>query len=275
MLTEAFVLRAAAGAVLLVLVAAPLGCFVVWRRMAYFGEAMAHSTLLGIALGLALSVPPLPAVIGLVMVLTVLFVLLERRGLLAGDALLGLLAHGALAFGMIAVALIGGVRVDLMGYLFGDMLAIGPADLWVLAALAAGGGGLLVRLWRPLLSATVHADLAAVEGVPVERVRLVFMLLTAVVVAVGMKVVGLLLVVALLIVPAAAARPLARTPDGMAGLAMAAGTVAVLAGLGGSLQWDLPAGPAVVAASILVFVASGVAAALLRRGRAAAGRGVR
>jgi len=262
---ETFVLRALAGGIGLALVAGPLGCFVVWRRMAYFGDAMAHASLLGIALGLLLDIQPMAAVVGLTLLLALLFVRLERQRQLASDTLLGLLAHGALAFGMLAIALLDRVRVDLLSYLFGDMLAIGPADLWAILALAVAGLGALALMWRPLLSATVHEDLAAVEGVATERVRLGFMLLVALVVAIGMKIAGLLLVVSLLIVPAATARRLARTPEQMAGLATAAGCLSVVLGLAGSLAWDLPSGPAVVAAAIVLFALAGLAGAVRSR----------
>jgi len=250
-----FILRAALAGIGVAAVAGPLGSFVVWRRMAYFGDTLAHSALLGIALGLLLGVNLNLAVVVLSLALSLLLVLLEKQRRLASDTLLGILSHSALSLGLVALAFLETVRVDLMGYLFGDILAVTPGDLaWIY-----GGGAValatLAFLWRPLLSITVHADLAQVEGVNVARTRLAFMLLVALVIAVAMKIVGVLLVTALLIMPSAAARRFARTPEAMAAGGAAAGALAVLAGIALSLRWDLPTGPAIVlAASGLFFL---------------------
>lgn len=248
-----FFIRALVGGVGVALVAGPLGVFVVWRRMAYFGAAMAHSALLGVALGFLLAVDLNLAVIVVCIALALLLVALQRQQALATDTLLGILAHGALAVGLIVLAFVETLRVDLMSYLFGDVLAVTSHDLaWIY-----GGGAVvlivLAAIWRPLLAATVHEELAEVEGVRVGAVRLAFMLLLAVVIAVGLKVVGILLVTSLLIVPAAAARWLARTPEQMALWASAIGAVAVIAGLGGSLAWDTPAGASIVVAAMALF----------------------
>ena len=260
-----FFIRALAGGVGVALVAGPLGVFVVWRRMAYFGAAMAHSALLGVALGFLLAVDLNLAVIVVCIALALLLVALQRQQALATDTLLGILAHGALAVGLIVLAFVETLRVDLMSYLFGDVLAVTSHDL---AWIYGGGAVVLIALaviWRPLLAATVHEELAEVEGVRVGAVRLAFMLLLAVVIAVGLKVVGILLVTSLLIVPAAAARWLARTPEQMALWASAIGAVAVIAGLGGSLAWDTPAGASIVVAAMALFALVTLAARGLRR----------
>jgi len=253
---ESFVLRAVLGGVGIALVAGPLGCFVVWRRMAYFGSSIAHGALLGVALGLLFGLGLTPAVLAVSVVLALLLVLLQRQRLLAADTLLGILAHAALAFGLIALALMQGVRVDLMAYLFGDVLSIGWADIaWIY-----GGGALalaaLAYVWTPLLAATLSEELARAEGLPVARARMVLMLLIALVVAIAMKIVGVLLIVSLLIIPAAAARSFARTPEAMAALAALMGVLSVIGGIAASMAWDWPAGPAIVAAATLLFVAS-------------------
>jgi zinc transport system permease protein len=250
---EGFVLRALVGGIGIALVAGPLGCFVVWRRMAYFGSSIAHGALLGVALGIILDLGLTPAVLVISVALAALLVLLQRQRLLATDTLLGILAHAALAFGLIALASMEGVRVDLMAYLFGDVLSIGWADIaWIYgggaAALAA-----LAAVWTPLLAATLNEDLARAEGQPVGRARLVLMLLIALVVAIAIKIVGVLLIVSLLIIPAAAARNFARTPETMAVLAAVNGVLAVFGGIAASMAWDWPAGPAIVAAATLLF----------------------
>ncbi|MCB1877748.1 MAG: metal ABC transporter permease, partial [Chromatiales bacterium] len=227
-----------------------------WRRMAYFGGALSHSALLGVALGVMLSINLTLAILVFCLLLAALLVLLEHQRLLANDTLLGILAHATLALGLVAVAFMENTRVDLMAYLFGDILAVDRDDLiliWVLSLGSLIGLGLL---WRPLLAITVNEELAAVEGISVGRVKLVFVLLIAAVIAVGMKIVGILLIISLLIIPPAAARRLSNTPEQMALGASLVGVISVLLGLYGSLQWDLPSGPAIVVAATLLFSVS-------------------
>ena len=249
-----FVWRALWGGVGVALLAGPLGCFVVWRRMAYFGETLAHSAFLGVALGLLLHLDPVIGVLGVGV--AVALVLARRRPAegLAEDTLLGLLAHTSLALGLVVLAFMEDVRVDLFAYLFGDILALRPADLGWIALIDALGLALLAWLWRGLLAMTVHEELAAVEGRRVKALQLAFMVLLAVFVALAMKLVGILLTVAMLIVPAAAARRLSRTPLQMAVGAAVIGAVAVLLGLLASLHSDLPTGPAIVVAAAVIFL---------------------
>jgi zinc transport system permease protein len=256
---EDFFIRAIVAGLGVALAAAPLGCFVVWRRLAYFGAALAHSALLGVALGFLIGISPTIGILVLCVCLALLLMALERQRLLTSDTLLGILAHGTLALGVVIVGFMERLRIDLMGYLFGDVLAVGQDELLLIYAMAVATGGILAAIWRPLLAATVHEELAAVEGVNVARVRLIFTLLIAVVIAIGMKVVGILLIISLLIIPAAAARRLAPTPERMAVIAAAIGAVSVVLGLLSSLQWDLPAGPAIVVAATAIFMALTVA----------------
>ncbi len=251
-----FMIRALLAGVGVAAVAGPLGAFVVWRRMAYFGDTLAHSALLGIALGILADINLNLAVVLCCLLLSLLLVSLQRKRLIATDTLLGIMAHSALSLGMVAISFLPDVRIDLTGYLFGDLLAVTQEDLyWIY-----GGGalvvGLLIKLWTPLLAITVDEELAQVEGVPVARVRLALMLLVGIVIAVAMKIVGVLLITSLLIIPAAAARRLSRTPEQMALRASAIGAVAVCLGLGASYQWDTPAGPSVVVSAALLFLLS-------------------
>ncbi len=255
-----FFVRALLGGIGVALVTGPLGCFVVWRRMAFFGDSLAHGALLGVAIGVAAGIDVNIAILAVCVGLALFLLGLERQKRLAADTLLGILAHGTLALGLVAASLVKGARIDLMGYLFGDVLAITIGDLyWIY------GGGLVVLLvlgafWRPLLALAVHAELARAEGVPVRAARLVFMLLVALTVAIAMKIVGVVLVTALLIIPAATARRFAATPEMMAILASLAGAISVAGGLGASLSWDSPAGPSIVVAALALFVAGSVVA---------------
>lgn len=251
-----FLLNALLAGLALALVAGPLGSFVVWRRMAYFGDTLAHAALLGVALGFLLDVSPTLAVTVGCVLLAVLLVTLQQRQPLASDTLLGILAHSTLSLGLVTISLLDEVRVDLMAYLFGDLLAVGHADLlWIV-----GGSALVLAalawLWRSLLAITVHEELARVEGLPVAAIRLALMLLIAVVIAVAMKIVGVLLITSLLIIPAAAAQRHARTPEQMAAGASLIGLVAVCAGLTLSWYQDTPAGPSIVVSAAGVFLLS-------------------
>jgi zinc transport system permease protein len=260
-----FVVRALLGGFGVAVIAGPLGVFVVWRRMAYFGDTLAHAALLGVALGFLFGIDLNVGVVAVGISVALLLAVLQRGRHLGSDTLLGILSHGALALGLVAVAFVETARLDLMSYLFGDILAVTGTDIaWVF------GGGLvvlavLVFLWRPLLAITVHEELALVEGVPVAAVRLAYMILLAVVVALAMKVVGILLVTSLLIIPAAAARRLACTPEAMAVLAAVAGCVSVAGGLWGSFVHDTPSGPSIVVAALVLFAASVVVPAVRRR----------
>ena len=250
---EEFFVRALLGGTGVALAAGPVGCFIIWRRMVYFGAALAHSALLGVALGFLLGIDLTIGICALCVLLAVLFVLFERQHLLPSDTLLGVLAHVALAGGLLIVAFLTTLRVDLMAYLFGDILAVSDADLAVIATLAVMTLAGMAFIWRSLLAITVNEDLAAVEGVPVTGVRLTFVLMVAGVVAIGMKIVGMLLILSLIIIPAAAARRLASTPERMALLAMLFGVLSVVIGLYASLYWDLPSGPLIVVTAALFF----------------------
>jgi len=249
---DPFLLRAGLAGLGLAVAAGPLGCFVVWRRMAYFGDATAHAAILGVALALALELPVALGVLlaALSMAMTVSASL--GRGI-AADTTLGVAAHGALALGLVSLDLIPGHTISLESYLFGDILAVTWADLGVIWGGTMAVTALLAWRWNGLLSATLSADLATAEGGSPRAAQLIIMLALAALVAVALKIVGALLITAMLIIPAATARTLARTPEAMAGIAVLLGVLAVVAGLAVSLIGDLQAGPAIVAAAVAFF----------------------
>lgn len=253
-----FLFRAVVGGVLLACVCGPFGAFIVWRRMAFFGDMLAHSALLGVALGLLIGVDVRLGMIATCLASALILAIGQRQARFGSDTVLGMLAHSTLALGMVALAFVQGVAVDIMAYLFGDILAITMGDIWLLA----GGGifaiGVLIWMWRPLLALTVSPEIAAAESIPVERLRLIFMLLMALVIGMAIKIVGVLLITALLIVPAASARFFAKTPEQMAIGAGLFGAASVLAGI--SLSWhvDTPTGPSIVISAAGLFLLSGV-----------------
>lgn len=261
-----FFTRALVAGIGVALVAGPLGCFVVWRRMAYFGDTMAHSALLGVVFAYLIGVNLTAGVFAVAALVSVALLLLQRRGSLSTDALLGILSHATLAVGLVMLAFMSWVRVDLMGFLFGDILAVTRADILMIWAGGAAVLAALALMWRPLLAATVSAEIAEAEGLRPERARVAFMLLTAAVIAIAMKVVGILLITSLLIIPAATARRFAATPEQMAVLASVFGALAVAGGLFGSLRWDTPSGPSIVVAALALFFICLLAPAALARG---------
>jgi zinc transport system permease protein len=249
-----FLIYALLAGLAVALVAGPLGSFAVWRRMAYFGDTLAHSALLGITFGLLLGVNLNLAVALGCLLLALILVAMQHNRFLATDTLLGILSHSTLALGLVCVSLFSGTRIDLMAYLFGDILSVTPTDLLSIWLVAVAVIAALIWLWQPLLAITVHEELAQVEGIPVNKVRTALMLLMALVIAIAMKVVGVLLITALLIIPAAASRRLTNTPEAMALGASLIGAMAVALGLYASYRWDSPAGPSIVLSATLLFL---------------------
>jgi zinc transport system permease protein len=250
-----FLVRAGLAGVGLSLATGPLGAFVVWRRMAYFGDATAHAAILGVALALATDLPIGLGTLVVALAMAVTVATLAARGW-AMDTTLGVLAHSALAFGLVAVSFFPGVRTDLSSYLFGDILAVSRTDLALIWIGAVAVAGILAWRWQALLTATLNEDLAHAAGLRPDRERMVLVLALAVVVAVSLKVVGALLIAALLIIPAAAARGLARNPEAMAAMASVIGAVSALGGLMLSLWQDTPAGPSIIVVAALIFGAT-------------------
>lgn len=247
---------AAFGGIGVAVIAGPLGSFVVWRRMAYFGDTLSHSGLLGVALGLLLNINPLLGLIATTITLATLLFFLERQKLLPTDTLLGILSHTALSIGLLTIGFMDNVRIDLNALLFGDLLSLQVVDLWQIYTVVILGLIAVIYIWRDLLMVTLSPELAKAEGISVTRVHLIFLLVMAVTIAMAMKIVGILLITSLLIIPAATARQLARSPEHMAIMASFFGALAVVGGLGLSWWWDAASGPAIVLAAAMLFLAS-------------------
>ncbi len=259
-----FLVRSALAGLGVALAAAPLGCMVVWRRMAYFGDATAHAAILGVAVALSFDISIFAGVLVICLMMATTVSFLSGRGY-AMDTLLGVLAHSAIAFGLVAVSFLSGVRIDLMAYLFGDILAVSQTDLIVIW----GGAALVLLLmrwrWSALLTSTLNPDVAYAAGIDPKREQMVLTIALALVVAVAIKVVGSLLIAALLIIPAAAARPFASTPERMAVIAALIGAVSALGGLQASFSFDTPTGPTIVCIAAVLFALASLVDMLARR----------
>lgn len=255
-MVDDFFIRAIIAGIGVALVAGPLGSFVVWKRMAFFGDALAHSALLGVTIAFAFNIHHVFGIVLLASVFSLLIVVLQKNRSYSTDTLLGIMAHSALAIGLVVASFFDNIKVDLMSFLFGDILSTGVDDIYMIYASLIISLLVLKKIWRALLLTTINYDLAKVEGVNVDLVRFIFMLLISVLVALSIKIVGILLVTSLLIIPAAAARKFSLTPEKMAVTASIIGCLSVVVGLFASLQWDTPSGPSIVVSALLLFMLS-------------------
>ena len=249
-----FIVRAFAAGIGLAFITGPLGCFIVWRRLSYFGDTIAHSALLGVVIAYALDFNLIIAVFVVSCLLALSLLFLQRRTNLPDDALLGLLAHSVLAIGLVLLGILSFIRIDLMGLLFGDILSVNVTDLlfvWI-------GGGivliLLILIWRPLFAGTVNLELAKAEGLNPDLANAIFTLLIASVIAISIKIVGILLITGLLIIPASASRNLSSTPIQMAIISSIIGVASVVLGIQTSMIWNTPTGPTILTITLGVFI---------------------
>lgn len=238
------------------IVAGPLGSIMVWRRMANFGDAMGHTTLLGVCLGTLLHFNLYLGLFSICILTAAMLTGLSRQKQLANETLLTILAQTILAFGLIFASLQTGVRIDLLGFLYGDILAIETTDLFWILGVNILVWSVLFFSWRSILSITIHEDLARVEGVPVNLTKWIFMILMAAVFSIAMKLLGALLITALLIIPASSARQISKTPEKMVLFACLFGILSVILGILLSSYSDFPTGPAIVAVSFVLFLLS-------------------
>ena len=251
-----FLINALIAGLIFAFTCAPLGCFVVWKRMSYFGDSLAHSSLLGIALGLILGSQLHLTILFIAVLFAFLLLWLQQQRKLATDTLLGILSHTALALGLIMISLIDRQNIDIYSYLFGDILSVSRSDIVIILIGSCAVFAVLFRYWQKFTLVALNEELAQAEGISVFQMNLIFTLLMSVVVAISIQIVGIILISAMLIIPAAAARQWANSPLQMAFSAMLIAAFSVLLGLAGSYYWDIPSGPAIVASASLAFSTS-------------------
>ena len=251
-----FFIRALVAGIGIALVTGPLGCFVVWRRLSYFGDTLAHSALLGVTMAYTLDLNIAISVFLISSVIALILIQLQKKTNLPGDALLGLLAHSSLAVGLVVIGFLTFIRFDIMGLLFGDILAVNTDDLFVIWT---GGALILIVLkliWKPLLASTVNYELAEAEGLNPDRAKAIFTILMAAVNAISIKMVGLLLITGMLIIPAAMARNISDSPQKMVLFSIIGGLLSVILGLYSSLEFNTSSGPSIIAAALILFILS-------------------
>jgi zinc transport system permease protein len=251
---EDFLFRAFVAGIGLAIITGPLGCFIVWRRLSYFGDTLAHSALLGVVIAYALSFNIILSVFVISGLISLSLLYLQKKTFLPNDALLGLLAHSVLAVGLVLLGILSFIRIDLMGLLFGDILSVNVNDLLIIWIGGCVVLVLLIFIWRPLFAGTVNLELAKAEGLNPEIANTIFTLLIAAVIAISIKIVGILLITGLLIIPASASRNLSSTPIQMAIIASIIGVISVILGLYSSLTWNSSTGPTILSISLLIFI---------------------
>ena len=249
-----FIYYALAAGIGIALPAGALGCFIVWRRLAYFSDSLSHSALLGIALGLLYDISTNTGLFIVCFLFAVALVWLQQKKLLAMDTLLGILAHLSLSAGVVIISLMGKTHsINLHAYLFGDILTVQITTVYWIYASAALVLALLIWRWHSLVLMTLHEGLARAEGMRPFYSQLLLMFLMTVFVVMSVRIVGFLLITSLLIIPAATARQFARSPETMAAAASTLGIAAVIAGIAASMHFDTPTGPSIVMASAALF----------------------
>lgn len=254
---EPFIIKALLAGIGTALMCGTLGCFVAWKRLAYYGDTIAHAALLGVAVALMLETGPGIGILLVSILLAIGVTYFSEQKQLAADTILGVAAHGALAIGVVLLSL-SSITVDIGAFLFGDILAVVWSDVIVIYVVVAAILMTIKYFWRDLMRITIHPDIAQVEGVHATRSKLVLMVLIAVAVAISIKIVGMLLITALLIVPAAAARYFSATPTQMVQFSTLAAVVSVLMGIGGAFTFDTPSGPSIVVAALVLFLGAHV-----------------
>lgn len=251
---DPFILHAWLAGIGISLMSAPMGCFIAWQRLVYFGDTVAHAALLGVVLSLVFGASPVLGIIIIATLIALIVASLSNDFILPSDTLLGILAHGSLALGLVILSQSPTITLDVNGLLFGDILAVNEGDLIMIAGVAAATLFILIARWKRLMRFVLHPDIAQVEGVNTKQMRLLLMLMIALIVAVSIKLVGILLITSLLILPAATARLLARSPGQMAVFATILSAVSVTLGLVASLHFDTPTGPTIILASLSMLV---------------------
>lgn len=251
-----FFIRALIAGIGIALVTGPLGCFVIWRRLSFFGDTLSHAALLGVTFSISFDINVSLSVFIISSLVAIILLRLQKKTNLAGDALLGLLAHSSLAIGLVVLGFLSFIRFDIMGLLFGDILSVTLSDLLIIWI----GGGVIILIltliWRPLFASTVNYEIAEAEGLSPEKYNILFTILMAGIIAISIKMVGLLLITGMMIIPAAAARNLSNSPKQMVIISVIFGLLSVLIGLYASLEINTPSGPSVITTSLLFFILS-------------------
>jgi zinc transport system permease protein len=254
-------MQLALGAGLIVGACAPLiGVFLVQKRLSLMGDGIGHLAFAGVAAGLVLQVAPIWTALVVAVVGAAALEQLRIRRRTSGDLALALFFYSGIAAGVVLTGLAGSLNANIFAYLFGSILTVQPSDVWIIAGLGAVIVGCLAVTGRALFAIVVDEEAARVAGIPVDQLGTLLAVLTAVTIVAAMRVVGVLLVAALMVLPVAGSQQIARSFRGTVALAVAIGLLSVVLGLVAARVWGLAAGGTIVLVAGLIFaVASGVA----------------
>lgn len=248
--------RALIAGVILAAVLSLLGVYVLLKRMSFFADGIAHASLAGIAVGIVFSWQPLLTALLLSAAFALIIYVIERRFELASDTAIGILFTSGMALGILLISLTPGYQPELISFLFGNILAIKSSELWLIGLMSAGIAGFVIVYFKQLTLLALDEELAYVSGVKVHILQPIFYVLLALAVVLGIKILGIILVSALLILPTASARVLAPSFKAFVVLAIFLAEIIVVCGLVLSAAFDLPTGPVIVLCGTFCFVVS-------------------
>jgi zinc/manganese transport system permease protein len=250
-----FMQRAIAGAVLMGILGGLLGSFVTLRQLSFFSHAVGHAALVGIALGVLLQLNPTWMLLPFTLIFGLVVLYLIDQTDLATDSVLSIVLSGALALGVILTSFIQGYRGNLIGVLFGDILAINVTDLILTLLVLVGGSIFLLSSLRQQILLTLNPAVAQVQGIPVQLYRYTFVVLLSLAVAVAIKAVGVLLVNAFLVIPASTAKLLSHHFSRFLGISVILGATSSIIGILVSGIFNFASGPSIVLVQFLLFLA--------------------
>ena len=248
---DIFLINAIIGGLGIAAIAGLLGSFVLWKNMAYFGDALSHSALLGITIGMLFHFNLTASVILIASIFALAFSSNKTR--YSSDSILGILSYSSLSLAII-LASYSKIKIDLMSYLFGDILAINISDIYCLIIAAIIISLWIYYNWSKLVLLSISPELLQTEGGNIQLLKLGFSLVLALFVAISFKIVGVLLITAMLIIPPATALPISRSPLQMVIYAMVSGCLAVIIGIIVAISFDLPTGPSIILSSFAFFL---------------------
>ena len=263
-ITDPFIIRGIIAGIAVALVSGLVGCFVVWRRLSYYGESIAHSSLLGAGIGILLGIGINFGVVFVCLIFGILFLWLQQSKSLSSDTLLGVIAHFALAIGIIVISF-NKIKIDLHAFLFGDILTVSSSDILGMYIGVIIVITLILSNWSSLVLATIDEDLAKSEGINPLYVNVLLTTIMTIVVALSLQIIGLLLITAMLIIPAATARRLTNSPESMVVVSTTIGIFSVIFGIYLSVELDLPSGPSIVVVGSILFFLSHMFGVFLKK----------
>ncbi len=245
-LLDDFLLRSIIAGLMMVSIAAPIGCLMVWQRLAFLSDTLGHAAVLGVGLGLLLQLPPMVGVLGVVLLIVISLSQVVNFNNALSETTLAIISNTGLAAGLIIIGLLPENTVSVEAILFGDLLSVTLTDLGMILVTTLVLVFLLKQHWRSFVAVSVSREIAQAEGIQVRKVQLLMYLMIALLVAVMMKVMGVLLIAAMLVIPTSAARMLSNSPERMVIFSAFYGIAALTGGLFSSFQFDWQTGPSIV-----------------------------